>query len=485
LYFSIDRHSNVSLQEQLRSKIVAAILAGQLAPGGLLPSTRALSKKLKISRTTVVLVFEKLAEDGFLVAQDRSGFRVNPETRPISLPVEGPKDENVTKVNAVAWEWRFKQFPSQQRNINKPINWQSYRYPFVYGQPDTSLFPLAAWRECSRQAMSEMAMRDWSSDAIVQDDPNLVREIQTKLLPARGVFAQEDEILITAGAQNALYLISSLLMNADVTVGVEEPGYPDARNIFALKNAKLQPMSVDEEGACLPPEDTPCQYLFITPSHQSPTTVTMSPIRRRAFLQYAEDQNAILIEDDFESETNYQGAHVSAIKADDKNGRVIYVGSLSKSMFPGLRLGYVVADKSLISELRSLRRLILRHTPSNNQRTTSLFIGQGLHDSYVRKLNRTYKERWQLMQSSLQTYLPGMSVSPTFGGTSFWLRGPDGLDSRLLAKQALERQVVIEPGTTHFMQPSDNREFFRLGFSSIPTDRIHEGVKILADLLLD
>jgi len=485
VFFSVDRGLKTSIQEQLRTKIVAAILEGQLMPSSLLPSTRELARKLNISRTTVVSVYEKLVEDGFLISKDRSGFCVSPNAKPLAftVPKTVPKSHNEALADAPSWHQRYKLNPSLQRNISKPTDWQNYRYPFVYGQPDPALFPLAAWRECSRQAMSELAMRDWSGDAIAEDDPYLIQEIRSKLLPRRGIFAKDEEILITAGAQNGLFLIASLLMNEGVAVGVEEPGYPDARNIFSIHGAKIQPLEIDTEGAQTPAENIHCDYLFLTPSHQSPTTITMSVKRREEFFENAAREDSIIIEDDFESDTNYLGSPVSAMKADDENGRVIYVGSLSKSMFPGLRLGYIVGSSDLIKELRALRRLVLRHVPNNNQRTTSLFISQGFHDTYVRKLNRVYQERWQVMQESIDQYLPGMSESPKFGGTSFWMAGGLGVDSGELAEQALKQSVVIEPGLPHFQNLKNKEHFFRLGFSSIPTERIADGVRLLSLIL--
>ncbi|MBL4906024.1 MAG: PLP-dependent aminotransferase family protein [Sneathiella sp.] len=191
----------------------------------------------------------------------------------------------------------------------------------------------------------------------------------------------------------------------------------------------------------------------------------------------------IIIEDDFESETNYLGEAVPAMKAVDLDGRIIYVGSLSKSMFPGLRLGYIVANADLIDELRGLRRLMLRHAPSNNQRTTSLFISQGFHDTYIRKLNRVYLERWKAMKDGIETFFPGMSIEPSFGGTSFWFKGAQDLDSEILARQAREHSIIIEPGHPHFQDTSSHKNYFRLGFSSIATEEISEGLRNLAALL--
>jgi GntR family transcriptional regulator/MocR family aminotransferase len=331
--------------------------------------------------------------------------------------------------------------------------------------------------------MSRLAMRDWANDAVMADDPELIGEIRTKLLPKRGIYAAPEEILITMGAQNALYLIAALLMREGVRVGIEDPGYPDARNIFDRRGVSLIPLAVDKDGVVINEKVATSDILYVTPSHQYPTTVTLSPERRRALLASAAKNNSLLIEDDFESDTNYRGESVPALKSEDRDGRVIYVGSLSKSMFPGLRLGFIVAPERLIRELRALRRLMLRHAPSNNQRTTALFIAQGYHLAYIHKLHKAYGERWHRMKAALNAHMPGMTTAPSFGGTSFWIKGPAGLNAETLATRALEQGVVLEPGAVHFMEPDAGKRYFRLGFSSISVDRIEEGIERLAGLL--
>jgi GntR family transcriptional regulator/MocR family aminotransferase len=173
------------------------------------------------------------------------------------------------------------------------------------------------------------------------------------------------------------------------------------------------------------------------------------------------------------------GTPLPALKSLDEEGRVLHVGSLSKSLMPGLRLGYVVADERLIAELRALRRLMLRHPPGNNQRAAALFMANGHYDVLVRRIHRVYRERWQVMSGALAEHMPGWSQSPGFGGSSYWLTGPEGLDSEALAVRALEEGVLIEPGTPFYNDPEEGRRRFRLGFSSIPGERIGEGIRRL------
>lgn len=479
--FHLSRVENASLQSQIREMLVAAILESRISRSEPLPSSRKMAQSLGVSRNTVVLTYQALVDDGYLIARERSGFYVNPEIT-AEPPGPAPTLEPVAD-NAPDWPARFRLRPSVQSAIVKPANWRGFPYPFIYGQVDEDLFPVGAWRECSRQALGRRGMDAWTGDSRERDDPMLVEQIRTRLLPRRGIYADSDQILITLGAQNALYLLASLLMTPETSVAMEEPGYTDARNIVSLKTRRVSLIPVDARG--LPVDDrlAGADYVFVTPSHQFPTTVTMPIERRMALLEYASSHDIVIIEDDYEAETNYISDPTPALKTLDTDGRVIYVGSLSKTLFPGLRLGYLVASAELIAEARALRHLMLRHPPNNNQRTTALFLSLGYHDSLVHRLHRVYRERWQVMGQALQTFLPNSTRQPTFGGTSFWVRGPNGLDSDILAGAALERGVVIEPGTVHFGGAPRPRHFFRLGFSSIAKTAIEPGVKTLAEVI--
>ena len=203
--------------------------------------------------------------------------------------------------------------------------------------------------------------------------------------------------------------------------------------------------------------------------------------RRMELLKLASRHEFIIIEDDYEFETNYVNEPCPALKSLDDCGRVAYVGSLSKTLFPGLRLGFLVASKTLIAEARALRRLMVRHAPNNNQRTAALFLSLGHHDMLIRKLHRVYRSRWEIMGSALQQYLPDSARIPTFGGTSFWVRGPEGLDSEELARLAVQKGIIIEPGRINFGRPDAPLNYFRLAFSSIDDKKIEPGIKLLAE----
>lgn len=492
--FRLEPDKSVTLQAQLRRMLVSAILDGQILPGAPLPSCRSLAQSLKVARNTVVLAYQDLVEEGFLIARERSGFFVNPEILTGRAPpthTEGqerghaaaPQMRSLEPAADQAPDWaaRFKSRPGLQRNIVKPADWQDYPYPFIYGQVDQSLFPLAAWRECSRQALSVNAVKDWSKDRFTDDDPLLIEQIRTRLLPRRGVRVAPDEILVTVGAQHALYLLASLLFDSKTTFGIEDPGYTDARNIAGLFAGKRLPLKVDEQGLIPGPELAECDYVYVTPSHQFPTTVTMSLERRHTLLERAQADDFVMIEDDYESELSHQGSPQPALKSMDRSGRVVFISSLSKTLAPGLRLGYMVGPKELIAEARALRRLMIRHPATNNQRTIALFLADGHHDALLRRLCNVYRERLAAAVTAMVKHLPEFSVNLTAGGTALWISGPAQIDMGAVEKAALAKGVVIESGAVHFLNQPGPRNFCRLGVSSIPTERIEPGIMRLAE----
>jgi GntR family transcriptional regulator/MocR family aminotransferase len=476
--FHLRRDSKTPLQTQLRELLVSAILQGQVPTDSPLPSSRKLAETLDVARNTVALAYQDLVAEGFLVAHERRGYFVNAEIldgrvkpRPV-VSRSAPPARDVPD-----WRRRLKAAPSSQRNIVKPRNWPTFRYPFIYGQIDPALFPLGEWRECSRQALGVEAVRDWATDRFTEDDPLLIEQIRTRLLPRRGVRVAPDEILVTVGAQHALYLIASLLMGGDTTVGIENPGYADARNIFALRTSRLRPLGLDDRGLMIDDRLAGCDYVYCTPSHQFPTTVNLSLERR------ARADNFVVIEDDYESEINHVGPPHPALKSLDGDERVLFVASLSKTLAPGLRLGYMVGARDLIREARALRRLMLRHPPANNQRTVALFIARGHYDSLMRRLSHAFRDRWRVMVAAIERHLPDCRVRPSIGGTACWIEGPRTLDANELAERAARSGILIEPGDVHFLAEPPPKNCFRLGFSSIPVDRIEPGLKLLGELL--
>lgn len=472
--------AGLSLQGQIREMLVSAILDGQLPLDAPIPSSRELSAQLGVARNTVVIAYQQLADEGYLVSRERKGHFVNPamlEGR--SARLENPPAP-VAAARAPDWARRFRFRPSAQHNIQKRPDWQQYRHPFLYGQFDPTLFPTADWRECCMKTLSALEIGEWAQDMILRDDESLIRQIRTRVLPRRGVWAADDEIVVTVGAQQALYLLADLLVGPDTPVGIENPGYPDARNIFSSRSSRIVDLAVDDEGLVADAALAGCDYVYVTPSHQCPTTVTMPMARREALLGMAEASDFVLIEDDYDSENPFEGEPMPALKSLDRNDRVIYVGSLSKSLAPGLRIGYVVGPAELIRELRGIRRLNLRHPTAFMQRAFALFLSLGHHDALLRRLSAAHRERARSLAAALDRHLPEVRHVPISGGSACWVEGPAWLDAGELAREAESLGVLIEPGSVFFSADPPPRNCFRLGFSSISQERIEPGIRLLA-----
>ncbi|MCX8522278.1 MAG: PLP-dependent aminotransferase family protein [Rhodoferax sp.] len=470
-----------TLQGRLRSMIVKAILDGVISPGTVLPGSREMSHLLQVSRNTVSLAYQHLADQQYLQARARSGYVVQASAALQPSPAQASKPTAST----VEWQSRFRKLLSELSNISKPANWQDYPFPFIHGQFDSSLFPAREWRECAMQALRASAVRDWASDRIDQDDEQLIEQIQQRVLPSRGIWVSKEEILVTAGAQQANYILADILFDAHTVLGLEEPGYPDVRNIYSSHGAVIHPIQVNGQGLDIDSDLSHCDYVYVTPSHQCPTAVTMPEARRLKLVEAAASNDFVIIEDDYDSDLNFDSRPAPALKSLDNSGRVIYVGSLSKTIAPGLRAGYMVADPVLIREARSARRLMMRHPPMNNERTLALFLSLGHYDMLLRRLTKTYSHRIHCLAEALQRVLPEWRFTRPQGGASLWVQGPEHFSMTDLAKTALQQGVIIEPGHIFFNHPQSSfaARHARLGVASIHESKIDAGIRQLAQVI--
>ncbi|GAB3481690.1 MocR-like pyridoxine biosynthesis transcription factor PdxR [Marinomonas epiphytica] len=480
--FHIDFEPDRTLQDQIREHFVELILSARLPLDQPLPSSRSLSQTLGVSRNTIVLIYESLVDSGYLESRARRGFFISerfhqPETI----------DTQLIKKTETAPNWgnRFQYLPSHEQNIVKPNNWQEFEYPFIYGQIEKDFFPLEQWRDSVRKSMNSRWNKHWINDMVDSDDPLLIEQIRSRILPRRGVYGEPNEVLFTMGTQNSLYLLANLLFGANVTVAMENPGFRDAYNIFSMFGSKIQHHDVDQDGIQINESLKNCDYLYITPSSQVPTGAELSHERRLELLRLADQYDFIIIEDDYDSEININPNPLPALKALDNNNRVIYIGSMSKSISPGLRMGFMMADEELINEIRSLRRLMYRHPPMNNQRHLALFLSLGHYDTYVKKLRNANSAKLDCMLHAIQEHMPEMLtfVPNSQGATSVWLKAPAHINTEELAWRAAQQGILLEPGAIHFMVEPTPKNFFRLGFSAIEKEKIAPGIKALKEVL--
>ncbi len=477
-----DRQAS-TLQHHIRQMIVEAILSGAYPPGARVPSSRKLARQLGVARNTVVLAYQQLVTEHYLTPQQGSGFYVSNKPFKGKLRIErvGGRTEPAPTAH---WSSRFRRMAPRPTGYRYPPDWQKYPFPFIEGCFDRSLFPAAEWREASKLALGLREIEQWSASTGDSDDPMLVEQIRTKVLPRRGINARPEEILITLGTQQALHLIADLFVDHSTRIAFEEPGNPSMLQLLEGRGATVMHQPVDQDGILVNSWLDICRLVYVTPSHQRPTAVTLSIKRRQALLELAKMHDFIVVEDDFECEANYPDDAYQALRGMPGGDRVIYVGNFSRVLAPGLRLGFMVAAPEVIAEARRLRALAIRHPPQNNQRTAALFLALGHYDTTMLRLGRIFHERLTALRDALNHYRPhAISIAPVRGGTTLWVSGPDTLDSAELAKRAEARGVLIEPVGHYYASAGAASNVFRLGITGIPIERIREGVATLAQVI--
>ena len=292
--------SKLSLRDQICEIISTAITSSSLSYDRPLPSCRELALHLKVSRNTVFAAYSRLIDMGLLVSRDRSGYFVNPEVAQLSnAKITQSKKLNPDKCCPVQFQ------TNELVPIVNPLDWQEYPFPFIYNQIDPDLFPVDGWRECTRQVLGRKQLTNWTNDAVESDSKELVQQLRQRLLNTRGIYADEAEILITLGSQNALFILGSIFSSLFKSVAMEDPGFFGARNAFRMAGMNMDSVPIDEEGIIVDAIPNDCKLIFTTPSHQFPTMVTMSQTRREDLLNAASANDFIIIEDDYEAEMNY------------------------------------------------------------------------------------------------------------------------------------------------------------------------------------
>ena len=477
--FFLDNTTPGTLQTRVQQMIASGILSGRFEQGEKLPSTRKLAEYLGVSRITVSLAFTELQSNDYLISKDRSGFYVSK-----NAPPPPSFSEKIGVRDTVDWSKMIGQRFSIENWPAKPQNWSSFPFPFIYGQTDPSLFDHSNWRQCALMALGAKDFSSLTSDYYDQDDIELIEFILRHSLPRRGITASTDQVLVTMGAQNALWLATQVLLNQRRTAAIENPSYPPLRDILDQSRCHVKAVNLDHYG--LIPDQIPKEtsVIFTTPSHQCPTTITMPLNRRQQLLETASKLDALVVEDDYEFEISSKKLASPALKSLDSDGRVIYVGSFSKSLFPGLRLGYLVGSAPFISEARALRASVLRHPPGHIQRTAAHFLRLGHYDALINRMAKQYSIRRSTMAEAIKKYqLEIAGNSSPEGGSSFWMKAPKDLDTEILAKSLMKNGVLIEPGKNFFAPPNQLENYYRLAFSSINEEKIEGGIKLVADLI--
>lgn len=477
----LPQDSSEPLYRQVRQALERAIASGQYLDMPL-PSSRALASELGISRNTINLAFQEMVAEGLIVSEERVGYRANRSMVQPEPSQSAPVEQQPLSVN---WAHRLQpRIHSALPEIRKDYDWHAYPYPFICGQVASWAFPITAWNRALRSAMEYPHVNISLRDSGSADDPLLIEQLRTAVLPSRGIRAEPEEVLITLGAQNGLFLAARSLVQADGTTVIESPGYPDVAHILAAAGAELQAVEVDEEGIDVDQIPANASLISVTPSHQFPTNAQLSQSRRQRLLDHARFHDSLILEDDYDSELRYIGRAAPALRASDRD-RVIYIGSFSKFLAPGLRIGYVVAAPELIERMRHERRYSVRHPPGQIQRALALMIASGDYQRVLRRYRLSLKDKWSVMNEALRMIIGNKFQAPT-GGTSMWVPLPDGVQADQVVRQAAKRGVLVESGSPSFVEGHpDKQRFLRIGYAAIPMESIVPGLRELSKVIHD
>ena len=458
-----------ALHRQLR----AAILDGRLQPGLRLPATRALADGLGVSRNTAVAAYDLLLSEGYLAARPGAGTYVADVLRrpKRSEPAAAPGADR--RLNVL---WRTP--PA----VSPPTSPPTYRFDLRVGLPDTSGFPFHVWRRLSARALRKVS-RAPAAYADPQGRRTLRAAIAQHVSFARAVACQPDDIVVTSGAQQAFDLLARILVTPGRTaVAIEEPGYPPMRAAFAAAGARIAAVAVDGEGLMVDSLPTDVRVICVTPSHQYPSGVAMSPRRRAALLDAAQARGAVVIEDDYDSEFRFAGRPLDALQTLDRTGCVFYVGTFSKSLFPALRLGFVAAPSWARSALVTAKQIADWHAPVLAQDTLAAFITEGHLARHVRKMRKIYDERRTVLLRALSRHWgERLEPIPSDAGLHLSARLVAAIPADpLIAKAAQAGIGLYALGGRTTARPRPNGLVF--GYGMIVAGRIDEAIRQLARL---
>ena len=472
----IDRSLALGVRDQIRSEITRLIADGSLETGAPLPSCRVMAQELGVAVNSVLGAYSRLVDDSVVVSKPKSGYFVSPEQSQKRIPA--PSSELRATTNIVDRITQRK-LPSKGGLISRPTDWPNYKYPFVCNQIPLNRFPLPQWRECTRLAMNSRDVGTWTGDSQHRDSAEFLQEICTRILPRRGVIARPKNVLVTLGAQQAIYLVASLMQGNGRVVAMEDPGYPDARNLFERMFDEIRFIPTDEDGMVVDDRLAGCDLVYVTPNRQFPTTVSMSAARRKALLEMAETEDFLVIEDDYDGDMDFSEDVLAPLYSGSQNGRVIYTNSLSKSLAPGLRLGYLVGQDDLVNEARALRGMMIRHPPLILQRTAAIFLRFGYHNALCAQLHETFARRQSIAAAAIAELFPDFNVRNQKGSTIFLFNDKLGRNVGAITAKALEKSVVIEPITPCFSKENQGHDAFRIGVSAMQSSLIVPGLEQL------
>jgi len=474
----LDRQSDVPLYQQIRTHLRQGILSGSLAADTRLPASRQLAQDLGVNRITVENAYAELEAEGLIFTKLGSGTYILP---PDPLPPLAKK--------SIDAPWPLWQQSVQDKTMGSrlPNGIQKARHPqtisFASGIGDANLFPAEDFRKVLQTVMRRdgIAALDYGE----RNGHGPLRESIAHILASQGIQTQPEHILITTGSQQALSLVSQLLLKPGDNILVESPTYSGALDLFRALGFKVVGIPVDEQGMQVEELEKLLQQhhpklIYTIPNFHNPTGTCLNGPRRRQLIVLADRYNVPILEDDFVGDLRYEGRTQPALKALDPGGRVIYVSTFSKMLMPGLRVGFLAAEGPVYDSLVNFKRVNDLAASTLVQRALEAYVTVGRYQAHLRRSCQLFRRRRDAMVSAIQRYLPGgVHFDIPQGGLFIWLQLPNNLDAEELLPLAWEDGVDFAPGNVFFTDGMNGRSWLRLNFVAQAPDEINEGIKRL------
>jgi GntR family transcriptional regulator/MocR family aminotransferase len=478
MHIPLDRNSKKALYQQVQDYLRANIETGQLTPGTRLPATRKLAKDLDVSRITVQNAYANLESEGLIANREGSGAYVMEPVKVKTAVID-------TFPSWPLWQQNLPEIKNQTQPASQPPHPDLISFT---GVGDPRQFPIKDFHKSLRAVMQQKGNEALSYGALGSGYLPL-RQTITHILASQGIQTRPDNVLITSGSQQALALVCQILLKPGDAVVVEKPTYNTGLDLFRAFNLKIVSAPVDADGMQLEQLEPLLQQhhpklLYTIPNFQNPSGVCLSGERRRQLLALAARYNLPVLEDDFVGDLRYNGRSLPAIKALDPDGRVIYVGTFSKMLMPGLRVGYLVADGPIFNSLVQLKQVSDLTTSTLIQHTLDDYVSVGRYQAHLRRSIRLYRQRRDAMLTAIKQHLPtDVKVTPPQGGLFVWLRLPEAHSTVDLLPLAAKAGVAYAPGSWFFPEPAEGARFLRLNFATQTPEDIDKGIRRLGKII--
>jgi len=485
-FIILDEKSDAPLYRQIYETIRRSILSGEFRSGSQLPATRLLATQLGVSRMTVINAYEQLFAEGYLEGKIGAGTFIASR-----LPEEFMQtpiiSSNKKKTKTSPRKLNLSNYGRRVAGNSRPLlrNHGSTDFlPFQHGLGAIEKFPFDIWSK-----ITQKQLKYTTPHLLGYGEPagllHLRMAVASHLRSARGVRCEVEQIIITNGAQQALDLIGRILLGQQDRVWIENPGYLGARDIFRSMGAQIVPIPVDSEGFNLDHavKTGNSRLAYVTPSRQFPLGVTMSLSRRLNLLEWARKAESWIVEDDYDSEYRYAGRPLASLQGLDRDSRVIYIGTFSKTIFPALRLGCLVVPTDLIEVFTTARALSDLHSPLIEQAVLADFISEGHFARHIRRMRMLYEERQGILVAEVEKQLYGMlEITKADAGMHLigWL--PEGVCDKIVSQQAAKHRLRVAPVSTYDLDKPE-RGGLLLGYTAFDAKQIEAGMKTLANVI--